>query len=147
MRPVVGQNGFAGSEPVVSQDDVQGKAVGNQKKRGRSRSHHHQCGCVGRWWRVGHRISQTNMRSQVLEREQDPRIDARGRFGRQRSDLPEKVWTQSEFGWETTQNLGESIRTPNRPLASVFGGPTRTRGDARATRRRVEEDRHRRPSN
>ena len=34
---------------------------------------------------------------------------------------PGKVRTQSEFGWETTQNLGEFVRTPNRPTNQISG--------------------------
>ena len=32
VRSVVGQNGFAGGEPVVTQNDVRGKAIENQKR-------------------------------------------------------------------------------------------------------------------
>ena len=34
---------------------------------------------------------------------------------------PEKVRARSEFGWETTQNLGEFVRTPDRPPNQISG--------------------------
>ena len=59
---------FAGGEPVVTKNDIRGKAVRNQKKKkkGGSRSHHHQWGCVDWRLRVGHRISQANIGGQVF---------------------------------------------------------------------------------